>query len=227
MRNHISFILNQKSAIRNLTSAILFAGLLVAFCPVAEAQQPKHVARIGLLLGATSSATSNRLRAFSQGMRELGYVEGKNIVIEPRYADGKLERLPELAMELVHLNVDVIVTGGQTPTRAAKSATDKIPIVMANDRDPVGEGFVTSLARPGGNITGLTNFAGELSGKRLELLKEIIPTLSRVAVLGTSTVPGNVQALKETELADGVQSAGSLPRYNSFRQYRDRISTHE
>ena len=178
--------------------------LIIAFLGgvvIAEAQQEKKLPRIGILSGATSSAVSGRIRAFSQGMRELGYIEGKNIVIEPRYADGKLDRLPELAAELVRLKVDVIVSAGQTPTRAEKEATSTIPIVMANDRDPVGEGFIISLARPGRNITGLTNFAGELSGKRLELLKEIIPTLSRVAVLGTSTVPGNIQALKETELA--------------------------
>jgi putative ABC transport system substrate-binding protein len=150
-------------------------------------------------------------------MRELGYIESKNIVIEPRYADGKFDRLPELAVELVHLKVDVIVSGGQTPTRAAKQATNTIPIVMANDRDPVGEGFINSLARPGRNITGLTNFAGELSGKRLELLKEIIPKLSRVAVIGTSTVPGNVQALKETELAAGA--------YKVQLQYLDIINS--
>ena len=128
-------------------------------------------------------------------------MEGKNIVIEWRYAEGKLDRLPALAAELVRLKVDVIVTGGPTATRAAKEATTTIPIVMAQDTDPVGNGFVASLARPGGNITGLSNLAPEISGKRLELLKEIVPKLSRVAVLGTSTQPGNAQALKEMELA--------------------------
>ena len=128
-----------------------------------------------------------RIEAFRQGLRELGYVEGKNIVIEWRYAEGKPDRLPALAAELVRLKVDVIVTGGPKATRAAKEATATIPIVMAQDRDPVGNGFVASLARPGGNITGLSNLAPELSGKRLELLKEIVPKLSRVAVLGTST----------------------------------------
>jgi len=123
-------------------------------------------------------------------------VEGKNIVIEYRYADGK-----ELARELVRLKVDVIVTGGPTLTRAAKEATSTIPVVMGSDPDPVGNGFVASLARPGGNITGLSNFSPELSGKRLELLKEIIARLSRVAVLGNSTEPGNAQSLKETEIA--------------------------
>ena len=131
-------------------------------------------------------------------------MEGKNIVIEWRYAEGKLDRLPALAAELVRLKVDVIVTGGPTPTRAAKEATSTIPIVMAQDTDPVGNGFVASLARPGGNITGLSTLSPEISGKQLELLKEIIPKLSRVAVLGSSTEPGNAQALKEMELAAGA-----------------------
>ena len=114
-------------------------------------------------------------------------MEGKNIVIEYRYAEGKLDRLPALAAELVRLKVDVIVTAGPVATRAAKEATKTIPIVMAQDPDPVGNGFVASLARPGGNITGLSTLAPEISGKRLELLKEIVPRLSRVAVFGTST----------------------------------------
>ena len=131
-------------------------------------------------------------------------MEGKNIVIEWRYAEGKLDRLPALAAELVRLKVDVIVTAGPAATRAAKEATSTIPIVMAQDTDPVGNGFVASLARPGGNITGLSTLAPELSGKRLELLKEIVPKLSRVAVFGTSTSPGNAQVLKEMELAAGA-----------------------
>jgi putative ABC transport system substrate-binding protein len=134
-------------------------------------------------------------------MRELGYVEGKNIVIESRYAEGKQDRVAALAAELVRLKVDVIVTGGTTATRAAKEATVTIPIVMTQDSDPVGSGVVASLARPGGNITGVSNLAPELSGKRLELLKEVLPWLSRVAVLVTSTVPQYAQVLKETELA--------------------------
>jgi putative ABC transport system substrate-binding protein len=131
-------------------------------------------------------------------------VEGKNIVIEYRTAEGKLERLPALAAELVRLKVDVIVTRGPPPTRSAKEATSTIPIVMGSDIDPVGNGFVASLARPGGNITGLSALSPELSGKQLELLKEIIPKLSRVAVLGTSTIPGSAQMLRETEAAAGV-----------------------
>jgi len=168
-----------------------------------EAQQPTKIPRIGRLIGSSPSAVSTRYEAFREGLRELGYVEGKSIVIEWRFAEEKLDRLPRLAAELVRLKVDVIVTGGSAPTRAAKEATSTIPIVMVGDNDPVGSGFVASLARPGGNITGLSTLAPELSGKRLELLKEIVPQLSRVAVLGTSTQPGNAQILREVELAAG------------------------
>jgi putative ABC transport system substrate-binding protein len=131
-------------------------------------------------------------------------MEGKNIVIEWRSAEGKGDRLPALATELVHLKVDVIVTAGPLVTRAAKQTTSTIPIVMAQDPNPVRNGFVASLARPGGNITGLSRIAPELSGKQLELLKEIVPMLSRVAVLGTSTRPGNAETLREVELAAGA-----------------------
>ena len=170
---------------------------------IAEAQ-PKKIPRIGFLSATSLSTISARVEAFRQGLREIGYVEGKNIVIEYRYAEGKLDRLSELAAELVRLKVDVIVTSGPSVTRAVKEATTTIPIVMGFDTDPVGNGFVASLARPGGNITGLSVVSPELSGKQLELLKEIVPKLSRVAVLGTSTNPGNSQALKETELAAGA-----------------------
>jgi len=153
------------------------------------------------LIRSSPSADLARTEAFREGLRELGYVEGKNIVIELRSAEGKLDRLPAFAAELVRLKVDVIVTGGPTATRAAKQATSTIPFVMAYDNDPVGNRFVASLARPGGNITGLSTLAPEISGKQLELLKEIVPRLSRVAVLGTSTNPGNTQSLRETELA--------------------------
>ena len=169
-----------------------------------EAQQPTKVPRIGYLSGNSASSESARTEAFRQGLRELGHVEGKSIVIEYRYADGKLDRVPALAAELVHLKVNVIVTGGSGSTRPANEATNTIPIVMTQDPDPVGNGFVASLARPGGNITGLSTLSPELSGKRLELLKEIVPKLSRVAVLGTSTSPSNAQSLRETELAAGA-----------------------
>ncbi|HKZ02702.1 MAG TPA: ABC transporter substrate-binding protein [Pyrinomonadaceae bacterium] len=179
----------------------LLVTFFVANVSVAQAQQAGKIPRIGWLTGASLSAQSARIEAFRQGLRELGYVEGKNIVIEWRSAEENLDRLPSLAAELVRLKVDIILTGGSAPTRAAKEATTTIPIVMTNEGDPVGSGFVASLARPGGNITGLSTLAPELSGKRLELLKEIIPKLSRVAVFRTSTQPGNALMLKEVELA--------------------------
>ena len=185
-------------------SSILVAATLLAVAVIAEAQQPKKIPRIGYFQAPPASAVAARTEAFRQGLRELGYVEGNNVVIEWRFAEGKSERIPALAAELVHLKVDVIVTGGSLLTRAAKEATVTIPIVMAQDIDPVSNGFVTSLARPGGNVTGLSTLAPEISGKRLELLKEIFPKLSRVAVLGTSTQPGNRQQLRETELAAGA-----------------------
>ena len=170
------------------------SAMLFALCFPAHPQQPARVPRIGYLATASTSTNPARPEAFRQGLRELGYVEGKNISIEYR----------ALAADLVRLKVDVIVTPGATSTRAAKEATSTIPIVMAQDPDPIGNGFVASLARPGGNITGLSNLNRELSGKRLELLKEVVPRLSRVAVFGTSTFPGNAQNLKEAELAAGA-----------------------
>ena len=139
--------------------------------------------------------------AFKLGLRELGYIDGKNIIIEYRWAEGKPERLPELAAELVRLKVDIMVSAGPAVTRAAKAAAITIPLVMGFDDDPVGSGFVASLARPGGNITGLSALVPELSGKRLELLKEVVPTLGRMAVFGASNQPGNAQTLRETERA--------------------------
>ena len=163
----------------------------------ASAQQPAKIPRIGYLTADSRSAGADvRAEAFQQGLRELGYVEEKSIVIEWRSAEGKRDRLSALAAELVRLKVDIIVTGGPTATRPVKEATTTIPIVMTQDSDPVGNGFVASLARPGGNITGLSNLAQELSGKRLELLKEVVPKLSRVAVLGMSTQPGELTIAK-------------------------------
>jgi putative ABC transport system substrate-binding protein len=182
-------------------TSFLVALILLAGAVLAEAQQPAKVPRIGLLIASSPSAASPRIEAFRHGLTELGYVEGKNIVIEYRYAEGKPDRLPALAADLVRLKIDIIVTGGTSPTRAAKEATVSIPIVMTQDIDPVGSGFVASLARPGGNITGLSNFAPELSGKRIELLKEIVPKISRVAVLGDLSHPANAQALKEVKAA--------------------------
>ncbi len=182
----------------------LLATFFLTTVSLADAQQLKEVPRVAYLAAGTASSQASQLEELRQGLRELRYIEGKNIIIEPRYAEGKLDRLPALAAELVGLKVDVIVTAGPTATRPAKEATTKIPIVMAFDSDPVGSGFVASLAHPGGNITGLSSISAELNGKRLELLKETVPRLSRVAVLGTSTNPGNAQALKETELAAGA-----------------------
>ena len=197
---------NRKSKIQNRKwLGIIAIVVVIAMCGAAAlAQQPKKIPRIGFLSATSLSTISARIEGFRQGLRELGYVEGKNIVIEWLSAEGKLDRVPALAVELVRLKVDVIVTGGGTDTRAAKEATNTIPIVMSQDSDPVGSGFVASLARPGGNITGMSTLAPEVSGKRLELLKEIIPKLSRVAVMGISTRPGNAQSLKEVELAAGT-----------------------
>jgi ABC-type uncharacterized transport system substrate-binding protein len=184
--------------------AYALPALILATIHLAEAQQPTKIPRIGFLSALSSSPMSARIEAFRQGLRDLGYVEGRNIVIEWRYAEEKADRLRELAAELVRLKVDVIVTGGPTATRVAKEATRTIPIVMAFDDDPVGSGFVASLARPGRNITGLSRLAPEISGKQLELLKEIVPRLSRVAVFGNSTRPGTAQSLRETKLAAEV-----------------------
>ena len=182
---------------------IVFAlgAMLFALTLTAEAQQPTKIPRLGYLTAPAFSALTAEHEAFYQGLRELGYVEGKNIIIERRSAEAKLDRLPELAAELVRLKVDVIVTAGPAPTRAAKGATSTIPIVMAFDNDPVGNGFVATLARPGGNITGLSTYGPEISGKRLEILKETVPKLSHVAVVGTSTFPGTGANLKEVERA--------------------------
>src|SRR5262245_18633417 len=182
-------------------SSILIAVGLLALGVIAEAQQPKKDPRIGFLSGATPAALSDRVDAFRHRLRELGYVEGKNIVIEYRYAEQKSNRLSALAAELVRLKVDIIATTGPASTGSAKQATATIPIVMANDDDPIGSGFAASLARPGGNITGLSTLSPELSGKQLELLREIVPKLSRVTVLGDVTRPGIPQALREINVA--------------------------
>ena len=150
---------------------------------LAQAQQPARIPRIGFLLPTSVSVQSARIEASRQRLRELGYVEGKNIVIEYRYAEGKLERLPDLAAELVRLKVDVVVTNSAPAVLAAKKASATIPIVFTLASDPVGSGLVSSLARPGGNITGLSLMAPDLDGKRLELLKEAFPKVARVAFL--------------------------------------------
>ena len=180
---------------------LALCSLLLALCSAVDAQQPTKIPRIGYLSTVSPAVNATRIEALRQGLRELGYVEGKNILIEWRYAEGKVDRLPSLAAQLVHLKVDLIVTAASPPTRAAKELTSTIPIVMAFDDDPVGSGFVASLARPGGNITGLSSLALEIGGKQLELLKEIIPRLSRVAILGTSAVPQYANLVKEIDLA--------------------------
>ncbi len=198
---------NLKAVPRTKIGNRKWAGLLAfviafAMCrAAAQAQQPTKIPRIGYLSAGNRFAQSARIEAFIEGFRELGYVEGKNIVIEWRWAEGKYDRVPDLVAEMVRLKVDVIVSAGPLATRAAKDGTSTIPIVMAQDNDPVGSGVVASLARPGGNITGLASLSPELSGKQLELLKEIVPKLSRVAVFGYSKEPGNAQNLKEVELA--------------------------
>jgi putative ABC transport system substrate-binding protein len=176
---------NLKSKINNLKSAALVAiGLTFMMCgAVGEAQQAKKISRIAFLIPGSSATYAARIEAFRQGLRELGYVEGKDITIEYRYAEGKIERLPNLVAELIGLKFDLIVAAGSEATAAAKNATKEIPIVMTNINDAVRLGFVASLAHPGGNITGLILNFPSLDGKRLELLKETVPKLTRVAIL--------------------------------------------
>jgi putative ABC transport system substrate-binding protein len=185
---------------KKITRLALAAIVLFLYFP-AEAQQPARISRIGILIAASTSFYSARVETLRQRLRELGYVEGKNIVIEYRYAEGKLERLPDLAAELVQLKVDVIVTAPGPGAIAAKKASATIPIVFTDSADPIGTGIVSSLARPGGNITGLSVMAPDLDGKRLELLKESFPKVARVAFLWrTSGTRGNL-TLTEMEAA--------------------------
>ena len=180
-----------------LRALVVMLALSVLSGPVAaEAQEPPRAPRIGVLEANPGFAT-----AFHEGLRQVGYVEGKNIAIEWRWAHAKAERFPELAVELVRLNVDVIVATNNAAVAAAQKATRKIPIVMVIPTDPVRLGFVASLGRPAGNITGLTIQAPELAGKRLQLLNEAVPHLTRVAVLWDSTEPGRRQLVEETEVA--------------------------
>jgi putative ABC transport system substrate-binding protein len=173
----------------------LFTLLFLVAGTLAQAQQPKKVPRIGYLTASTPAAQCPAARHYVKGCVSLVTSRDRTLQFEFRYAEEKPERLPALAAELVRLKVDVIVTGGPTATRTAKETTNTVPIVMSQDSDPVGNGFVASLARPGGNITGLATLSPELSEKRLELLKEIVPKLNRVAVLGTSINPGNAKDL--------------------------------
>ena len=195
---------------------VALAVLLFVLCPSAEAQQPKKFARIGYLNPGDPVSRTYRTEAFRQGLKELGYIEGKNIIIEYRFAEARSERLPELARDLVALKVDIIFAGGGPATEAAKNATQLIPIVT-NSQDPVSVGFVAGLPRPGGNITGLTNLTSELVGKRLELLKELIPQLSRVAVLWTPSNPSTIW--RRAEVA--AQSLGVQLQATEIRERDD------
>jgi putative ABC transport system substrate-binding protein len=179
----------------------LALGLLVA--PLAaEAQPPTKVHRIGYLIaGSAPAGPDPRLHDFRQGLRDLGYVEGQNLIIEPRYAEGSDARLRDLAAELVRLQVEVIVAGGSAATRAAQQATRTIPIVMAGSGNPVGLGFVASLERPGGNITGVSNFVAELPGKQLELLKEAVPQRTHIAVLTNPAAPSHGPEMENLAVA--------------------------
>jgi putative ABC transport system substrate-binding protein len=192
-------------------SAILFtlcAVLLAPSFPVHAQQSPAKVPRIGFLTTGAVATEAPRIEAFRQGLRELGYVEGKNIDIEYRYAEGRSERLPELAEQLVRLKVDLIVAADAFTARAAKKATTTIPIVMTSSGDPIRTGLIASLARPGGNVTGLTSLTTELLGKRLELLKEAVPKISRVGVLYTSTGGGIDLQLKDKDTQTAAQLLG-------------------
>src|SRR6185436_19560516 len=178
---------------------IMLATVMLALVNLSEAQQPKKVPRIGYLSPFDPVAESTRSEAIRLALREFGYIEGQNIAIEYRYSEGKVNRFPELAAELVRLKVDIIlVSGGDRLVLAAKNATKTIPIVMTGGGlDPVEADLVESLARPGGNVTGITNLTSELGGKRLELLKEAVPKLTRVAVLYDHAIPRSVFEAKE------------------------------
>ncbi|MGH7389473.1 MAG: ABC transporter substrate-binding protein [Candidatus Rokuibacteriota bacterium] len=189
---------------RAVTKLSLVAAVCILAAPLAgEAQPTRKVYRIGYLSTQSSSAVAGELDAFRQGLRDLGYADGQNVVIEYRFAEGKLDRLAGLAAELVRLNVDVIVTGGTPGTRAALQATRTVPLIITVVGDPIAAGFVTSLARPGGNVTGLTQMSPQLSGKRLELLKEALPNISRVAVLIDAALMAHqiFAPLQETQVA--------------------------
>src|SRR6266576_27370 len=199
--------------------SILFAVVLLAVAVIAEAQQAKKVPRIGFLAAATPATAADLVEAFKQGLREHGYVEGQNVVLELRFGEGKAEQFPVLAAELVRLKVNVIVALTNPVIEAVRQATQTIPIVMPAASDPVGARFVASLARPGGNIMGLTGYSPELNGKRLEHLKEAFSKLSRVALLLSPNFPGSALDLKETESA-----AGGRP-IKDFREAWDRART--
>src|SRR6202047_1735177 len=180
---------------------LLGGGAAVEWPLAARAQGAERVYRVGYLEGSSESGVSSLLAAFRQELHELGYVDGRNLVLDSRFADGKLDRFPSLAKELVELNPDVLFVVTTLATRAAQAATATIPIVFIGVGDPVGLGLVPNLARPGGNITGITNIAVELTGKRLELLKEIVPAASRIAVMVNPDAPIAASQLRDAETA--------------------------
>ena len=225
-------------------SSILVAAMLLAVAVIAEAQQPKKIPLIGYVSGSGDPKTPGpQVEGFRQGLRDLGYIEGNNILVEYRYVEQGLDRVPGLVAELVKLKVDILVTTFTLATRAAKQATKTIPIVMVAVSDPVESGFVDSLARPGGNITGVARFTRELSGKRLELLKEAVPRISRVGVIWDGNAPGPTLGSKEYEAAtnslklefqplevrgsapdlDGAFQAAAKGRVNALIVVRNRI----
>ena len=195
---------NRQSGKSKIGGDCRYRFLAIALCGLARRSRPGKSPRIGYQLDSPASAVAARIEGFRQGLRELGYIEGKNIIIEFRSSEGSAERRSEIAADLVRMKVDVLVSAGPSVTRALREATSTIPIVMGQDTDPVGSGFVASLARPGGNITGLSALSPEMSGKQLEIMKEIMPKLARVAVIGNSANPGDAQALRETVLAAGA-----------------------
>src|SRR5438093_13747869 len=209
---------------------LTLCAMLLALCSSVAAQQPKKIPRIGFLGNSTPALEENLVGPFREGLRDLGYIEGKNIVIEWRWAEGKYERFPTLIAELIALNIDLIVTAGTPATIALKKATTTLPLVMIAVGDPVGTGLIASLAHPGGNLTGLTSISPELDGKRLELLREVVPKISHVAVLWIPTSPLQVVGERETQAAAHamgikVLSSGYKRRSSSTMRLRQFAET--
>ena len=193
---------SKKSGAKQIIKQTLTCLLLTVLLPTlssAEAQQPMKAPRVGLLLQGTSTSLMTRLEGFQQGLRERGYVEGKNIALEQRFDDDREERLPALAADLARLRVDIIVAAATPAVKAAKQATATVPIIIVHSADPVALGLVASLARPGGNVTGLSSASPDYSGKQLELLKEAVPKLSRIAILWNAANPGTAIAFREMQ----------------------------
>jgi putative tryptophan/tyrosine transport system substrate-binding protein len=215
---------SRKKDMKKKIIVLTFCAMFFALCFSAQAQEPKKVPRIGVIFTGFPSTATPLMEAFRDGLRDLGYIQGKNIVIEYRYGEGKEDRLVDTVAELVRLKVDIIVVAGGNATLAAKNATKTIPIVMAVASDPVGAGLVASLARPGGNLTGSSLINPDLTGKRLELLKEAIPKLIHVAVLTHRDNPAATLLLKESETAG--QSLGlqlQILEVRGSRRIRERI----